>query len=218
MDTVLNLGMNDEVVVGLAEKTGNPRFAWDSYRRFLEMFGNVVLEIPRQFFEDELDDVKYDKNVFEDSDLTAEDFQVVAERFKQVYKDQNFDFPQDPFEQLRLAIGAVFQGWMGPRAVKYREVEKIRNLLGTAVNVQSMVFGNMGETSGTGVCFTRDPNDGSKSIFGEFLIDAQGEDVVAGIRTPKPISELGDIMPDVYAEFKRNTEILENHYGDMQGT
>lgn len=217
MDTVLNLGMNDDVVVGLAEKTGNPRFAWDSYRRFLEMFGNVVLDIPRSHFEDELDDVKYDKNILEDSELTAEDLQVVVERFKQVYKNMDLDFPQDPFQQLRLAIGAVFKGWMGARAVKYREVENIRNLLGTAVNVQSMVFGNMGETSGTGVCFTRDPNTGENEIFGEFLIDAQGEDVVAGIRTPKPISELEDIMPEVYAEFKRNTQILEKHYGDMQG-
>lgn len=216
MDTVLNLGMNDEVVVGLAQKTGNPRFAWDSYRRFLEMFGNVVLDIPRSEFEDELDDVKYDKNIFEDSELTAEDFQVVVEKFKQVYHNNNISFTQDPMEQLKLAIGAVFKGWMGSRAVKYREVENIRNLLGTAVNVQSMVFGNMGDTSGTGVCFTRDPNTGENEIFGEFLIDAQGEDVVAGIRTPKPISELEEIMPEVYAEFKRNTEILEKHYGDMQ--
>lgn len=217
MDTVLNLGMNDDVVIGLAEKTGNPRFAWDSYRRFLEMFGNVVLEIPRSHFEDELDDVKYDKNALEDSELTAEDFQALVDRFKKVYKDMGLDFPQDPFRQLRLAIGAVFKGWMGPRAVKYREVENIRELLGTAVNVQSMVFGNMGDTSGTGVCFTRDPNTGANQIFGEFLIDAQGEDVVAGTRTPKSISELGDIMPEVYEEFKRNTQILEKQYGDMQG-
>jgi pyruvate,orthophosphate dikinase len=216
MDTVLNLGMNDLVVEGLAAKTGNPRFAWDSYRRFLEMFGNVVLEIPRTHFEDVLDDVKYDKDVFEDSDLTAEDLQVVVERFKKVYETMNLTFPQDEFEQLKLAIGAVFNGWMGPRAIKYREVENIRNLLGTAVSVQSMVFGNMGDTSGTGVCFTRDPNTGENEIFGEFLIDAQGEDVVAGIRTPRPISELEGIMPEVYAEFKRNTDILEQHYGDMQ--
>lgn len=217
MDTVLNLGMNDDVVVGLAEKTGNPRFAWDSYRRFLEMFGNVVLEIPRSHFEDELDDVKYEKNILEDSDLTADDLKVVVGKFKDVYQRQGLEFPQDPFQQLRLAIGAVFSGWMGARAVKYREVENIRNLLGTAVNVQAMSFGNMGDTSGTGVCFTRDPNTGENEIFGEFLINAQGEDVVAGIRTPKPISELQDIMPEVYDEFKRNTHILEQHYGDMQG-
>jgi pyruvate,orthophosphate dikinase len=216
MDTVLNLGMNDQVVRGLAAKTGNPRFAWDSYRRFLEMFGNVVLGIPRSLFEDELDDVKYEKGLYEDSDLQAEDFEELVTRFKKVYQTMDMDFPQDVFEQLNLAIGAVFQGWMGARAVKYREVENIRNLLGTAVNVQSMVFGNMGDTSGTGVCFTRDPNTGENYLFGEFLIDAQGEDVVAGIRTPKPISELQDVMPELYAEFKSNTEILEKHYGDMQ--
>ncbi|KAL3922563.1 MAG: hypothetical protein SGILL_002137 [Bacillariaceae sp.] len=216
MDTVLNLGMNDEVVVGLAKKTGNPRFAWDSYRRFLEMFGNVVLEIPRSHFEDELDDIKYEKDVNEDSDLTAEDLQELVQRFKKVYESMDLQFPQDVLEQLRLSIGAVFKGWMGPRAIKYREVENIRNLLGTAVNVQAMVFGNMGDTSGTGVCFTRDPNVGTQELFGEFLINAQGEDVVAGIRTPKPIAELKDVMPEVYDEFKRNTEILEEKFGDMQ--
>ena len=165
MDTVLNLGLNDQVVVGLAQQTNNPRFAWDSYRRFLEMFGNVVLNIPRSLFEDELDAVKYERNVWEDADLTAEDWQVVVQRFQQVYRQANWEFPQDVHEQLRLAIGAVFEGWMGPRAVKYRQVENIRNLLGTAVNVQSMVFGNMGDTSGTGVCFTRDPNNGAKEIM-----------------------------------------------------
>jgi len=216
MDTVLNLGMNDRVCEGLAKKTGNPRFAWDSYRRFLEMFGNVVLEIPRSHFEDQLDDVKYEKGLHEDSDLTAEDLKEVVKRFQKVYRDMDMTFPQDVLEQLRLAIGAVFGGWMGPRAVKYRQVENIRDLLGTAVNVQAMVFGNMGDTSGTGVCFTRDPNTGAKELFGEFLINAQGEDVVAGIRTPKPISELQDSMPEVYDEFKKNCEILERHYGEMQ--
>jgi len=216
MDTVLNLGMNDAVCEGLAENTGNARFAWDSYRRFLEMFGNVVLEIPRSLFEEEIDDVKYDKNVFEDSDLTVEDLREVVKRFKSVYAKENLTFPEDVMEQLSLAIGAVFKGWMGPRAVKYREVENIRNLLGTAVNVQAMVFGNMGETSGTGVCFTRDPNNGENTLFGEFLINAQGEDVVAGIRTPNPISELNNVMSNVYKEFKENTDILENHYADMQ--
>lgn len=216
MDTVLNLGMNDEVVEGLATKSGNERFAWDSYRRFLEMFGNVVLEIPRSHFEDEIDDVKYEKGIHEDSDLTADDLKEVVRRFKSVYDNMELSFPQNVYDQLKLAVGAVFKGWMGPRAVKYREVENIRNLLGTAVNVQAMVFGNMGETSGTGVCFTRDPNNGENKLFGEFLINAQGEDVVAGIRTPKPISELESVMPEVYAEFKSNTDILENHYGDMQ--
>ena len=216
MDTVLNLGMNDQVVEGLVTSTGNGRFAWDSYRRFLEMFGNVVLEIPRTLFEDEIDDVKYEKGVYEDSDLSIEDLQEVVKRFKAVYAKNGLSFPEDVFEQLSLAIGAVFKGWMGARAVKYREVENIRNLLGTAVNVQAMVFGNMGDTSGTGVCFTRDPNNGDNILFGEFLIDAQGEDVVAGIRTPKPIEELKEVMPDVYNEFKGNTDILENHYGDMQ--
>jgi pyruvate,orthophosphate dikinase len=216
MDTVLNLGMNDEVCAGLAKKTSNPRFAWDSYRRFLEMFGNVVLEIPRSHFEDKIDNLKYEKGVYEDSDLTADDLQELAQQFKQVYQTQGMEFPQNVQTQLRLAIGAVFNGWMGARAVKYRQVEGIRNLLGTAVNVQAMVFGNMGDSSGTGVCFTRDPNNGNKELFGEFLINAQGEDVVAGIRTPRPISELEGSMSQVYAEFKRNTEILEQHYGDMQ--
>merc|ERR1712151_465504 len=151
------------------------------------MFGNVVLEIPRTLFEDEIDDVKYEKGVYEDSDLSVEDLQEMVKRFKAVYAKNDLSFPEDVFEQLSLAIGAVFKGWMGARAVKYREVENIRNLLGTAVNVQAMVFGNMGDTSGTGVCFTRDPNNGENILFGEFLINAQGEDVVAGIRTPKPI-------------------------------
>jgi len=216
MDTVLNLGMNDQVVEGLALKTNNPRFAWDSYRRFLEMFGNVVLEIPRSMFEDELDDLKYEKGIEEDSDLSAEDLQEVVVKFKEVYQEMNLDFPQDVLQQLQLAIGAVFQGWMGPRAIKYREVENIRDLLGTAVNVQAMVFGNMGETSGTGVCFSRDPNIGTSELFGEFLINAQGEDVVAGVRTPRPISQLEDEMPEVYQEFRHNTQILEEKFGDMQ--
>eukprot|EP00584_Thalassiosira_punctigera_P004765 CAMPEP_0172543998 /NCGR_PEP_ID=MMETSP1067-20121228/14254_1 /TAXON_ID=265564 ORGANISM="Thalassiosira punctigera, Strain Tpunct2005C2" /NCGR_SAMPLE_ID=MMETSP1067 /ASSEMBLY_ACC=CAM_ASM_000444 /LENGTH=955 /DNA_ID=CAMNT_0013330493 /DNA_START=156 /DNA_END=3023 /DNA_ORIENTATION=+ len=216
MDTVLNLGMNDQVVEGLAKKTGNPRFAWDSYRRFLEMFGNVVLEIPRSHFEDELDDIKYEKGVDEDSDLSADDLQELVERFKGVYESMNLSFPQDVFEQLKLSIGAVFSGWTGPRAIKYREVENIRDLLGTAVNVQAMVFGNMGETSGTGVCFSRDPNVGTSELFGEFLINAQGEDVVAGVRTPRPIVEMKDVMPEVYEEFLQNTKILEEKFGDMQ--
>lgn len=216
MDTVLNLGMNDQVVEGLAKKTENPRFAWDSYRRFLEMFGNVVLEIPRSHFEDELDDIKYEKGVNEDSDLSAEDLQELVARFKDVYKTMNLSFPQDVYEQLKLSIGAVFNGWMGHRAIKYREVENIRDLLGTAVNVQAMVFGNMGETSGTGVCFSRDPNIGTPELFGEFLINAQGEDVVAGVRTPRPIAEMQDVMPEVYEEFVTNTKILEEKFGDMQ--
>lgn len=195
MDTVLNLGMNDNVCQGLSQKTNNARFAWDSYRRFLEMFGNVVLEIPRSLFEEEMDDIKYEKDVLEDADLSVQDLQEVVKRFKSVYKRQGLEFPQNALEQLKLSVGAVFKGWIGPRAVKYRQVENIRNLLGTAVNVQAMVFGNMGDTSGTGVCFTRDPNNGSKELFGEFLINAQGEDVVAGIRTPNPISELKDVMP-----------------------
>jgi len=216
MDTVLNLGMNDKVVEGLAKKTENPRFAWDSYRRFLEMFGNVVLEIPRSHFEDELDDMKYEKGVNEDSDLSAEDLQELVVKFKAVYESMNLSFPQDVYEQLKLAIGAVFNGWMGRRAIKYREVENIRDLLGTAVNVQAMVFGNMGDTSGTGVCFSRDPNIGTPELFGEFLINAQGEDVVAGVRTPRPIAEMQDIMPAVYQEFVENTKILEEKFGDMQ--
>lgn len=216
MDTVLNLGMNDVVVEALSAKTGNARFAWDSYRRFLEMFGNVVLGISRNEFEEELDNIKFEKGYFEDNELQVDDLKTVVSAFKEVYVKNKLSFPDDVYEQLRLAIGAVFGGWNGDRAIKYREVENIRNLLGTAVNVQSMVFGNMGQTSGTGVCFTRDPNNGKDELFGEFLIDAQGEDVVAGIRTPQPISELETAMPEVYAEFKTNTEILEKHYGDMQ--
>lgn len=216
MDTVLNLGMNDVVVEALATKSNNSRFAWDSYRRFLEMFGNVVLDLPRSDFEEEIDNIKYEKSYFEDSELTVDDLKEVVAAFKKVYEKNNLSFPLDVYEQLRLSIGAVFNGWNGDRAIKYREVENIRDLLGTAVNVQAMVFGNMGQTSGTGVCFTRDPNNGDNELFGEFLIDAQGEDVVAGIRTPQPISELATAMPDVYEEFNENTKILEKHYGDMQ--
>ncbi len=189
------LGMNDEVVEGLAKKSNNPRFAWDSYRRFLEMFGNVVLEIPRRLFEEEIDDIKTQFGISEDSDLTTAQLMLVVQKFKGVYAQMDLSFPDDVTEQLEHAIGAVFKGWMGDRAVKYREVENIRNLLGTAVNVQAMVFGNMGDTSGTGVCFTRNPNNGEKQLFGEFLVNAQGEDVVAGIRTPRPISELETVMP-----------------------
>ena len=216
MDTVLNLGLNDQVCAGLAEKTNNPRFAWDSYRRFLEMFGNVVLQIPRSHFETQMDMVKYEKNVLQDSELDVDDLKDIVNRFKKVYKDNNMEFPTNVHQQLRLAIGAVFDGWMGDRAVAYRQVENIRGLLGTAVNVQSMVFGNMGETSGTGVCFTRNPNTGERELFGEYLINAQGEDVVAGIRTPHPIADLAQSMPKVYEDFKANTEILESHYRDMQ--
>lgn len=216
MDTVLNLGMNDAVCAGLAAKTSNTRFANDSYRRFLEMFGNVVLDIPRSLFEDEIDDVKYERGIMEDSELSADDLMEVATRFKKVYERRDLVFPQDVMVQLELAVGAVFRGWMGARAVKYRQVEHIRNLMGTAVNVQAMVFGNMGDSSGTGVCFTRDPNTGENTLFGEFLIDAQGEDVVAGVRTPKPMSELKTLMPEVYDEFEGNCDILEHHYGDMQ--
>ena len=212
---VLNLGMNDDVCQGLAAKTGNDRFAWDSYRRFLEMFGNVVLDIPRSAFEDEMDDVKFERSVLEDSELSVEDLKTIVDRFKKVYVNNGLAFPENVLEQLKLAISAVFRGWMGPRAVKYREVESIRGLLGTAVNVQAMAYGNMGETSGTGVCFTRDPNSGTNELFGEFLIDAQGEDVVAGIRTPLPIAQLQDAMPEVYDEFQKNCDILEKHFCDM---
>lgn len=164
----------------------------------------------------EIDNIKFGKGYLEDSDLKVEDLKEVVSAFKKVYTNNNLSFPEDVNSQLRLAIGAVFAGWNGERAIKYREVENIRNLLGTAVNVQSMVFGNMGSSSGTGVCFTRDPNNGSNELFGEYLIDAQGEDVVAGVRTPQPISELKKDMPSVYDEFEQNTKILEKHYGDMQ--
>ncbi len=217
MDTILNLGMNDAVVEVIARKTGNPRFAYDSYRRFIQMFGNVVMEIPKDKFEHVFDGQKKKKKIKLDTDLTAQDLQqVIADYKKVVRKKAGKDFPQDPQVQLNMAIEAVFRSWYNPRAHTYRRMNKISDDLGTAVNVQTMVFGNMGETSGTGVGFTRDPATGAKEFYGEFLMNAQGEDVVAGVRTPVPIKELEKIMPEVYNQLREITTRLEKHYKDVQ--
>ncbi|WP_397547400.1 pyruvate, phosphate dikinase [Rhodothermus marinus] len=217
MDTVLNLGINDQVVEGLARRTNNERFAYDAYRRFIDMFGDVVMGVKHDYFEEVLDALKKEKGVKEDTELDAEALKELVRRYKEVYRQHTGSlFPEDPYEQLYKAINAVFESWNSERAVKYRQIHKIRGLLGTAVNVQAMVFGNMGERSGTGVCFTRNPATGEKELYGEFLINAQGEDVVAGIRTPKSISELKQIMPEVYEELLRLAELLERHYKNMQ--
>ena len=217
MDTILNLGLNDVSVEGLAESTGNPRFAYDSYRRFIQMFSDVVMEISKDKFEKILAEVKEQKGKQADTDLTAEDLKEVIGRYKTLYKqEKGSDFPQDPKKQLMEAITAVFRSWDNPRAIVYRRMHDIPSSWGTAVNVQMMVFGNMGDTSGTGVAFTRNPATGEKKIFGEYLINAQGEDVVAGIRTPKPISTLEEDMPEIYQQFMEIATKLENHYKDMQ--
>ncbi|WJX96057.1 pyruvate, phosphate dikinase [Trifolium repens] len=215
MDTVLNLGLNDEVVAGLASKSGE-RFAYDSYRRFLDMFGGVVLDIPHSLFEEKLEKLKYSKGVKHDTDLTANDLKDLVEQYKNVYIEAKGEkFPTDPKKQLELAVKAVFNSWDSPRANKYRSINQITGLMGTAVNIQSMVFGNMGNTSGTGVLFTRNPSTGEKKLYGEFLINAQGEDVVAGIRTPEDLETMKTCMPDAYEELVENCKILENHYKDM---
>ena len=211
MDTILNLGLNDEIVVGLAEKTGNPRFAYDSYRRFIQMFGDVVLGVPGERFEHVISDYKAQVNKLLDVEMSAEDWQEVISQFKAFT-----DFPQDPFEQLKRAVEAVFLSWYSPRAHVYREMNDISETLGTAVNVQAMVFGNFGEDSGSGVAFTRDPSNGENRFFGEVLFNAAGEDVVAGIRTPEPIEALRERMPDVYDELFTTQALLEKHYRDMQ--
>jgi len=217
MDTILNLGLNDEVVEGLARKTGNKRFAYDCYRRLIDMYGDVAMGIHHQYFENELEAIKKDRGVDQDIELDSGDLEELVERYKSVYEDHKGEpFPQDPEEQLRLAINAVFKSWDTPRAVKYRKINQITGLLGTGVNVQTMVFGNMGEHSATGVCFTRNPADGTKELYGEFLLNAQGEDVVAGIRTPLDIKEMKEVMPETYKELSGYTAKLEEHYKDMQ--
>jgi pyruvate,orthophosphate dikinase len=217
MDTILNLGMNDKVAEAVARKTRNPRFAYDSYRRFIQMFGNVVMEIPKNKFEHVFDRQKKKQGVKLDTELTAEDLkQVIAEYKKVVKREAGKDFPQEPKVQLEMAIEAVFRSWYNPRAQTYRRLNKISDDLGTAVNVQTMVFGNMGDSSGTGVGFTRDPATGAKEFYGEFLMNAQGEDVVAGVRTPVPIKGLEMIMPDVYNQLREITTRLEKHYKDVQ--
>ncbi|MDY6064997.1 MAG: pyruvate, phosphate dikinase [Finegoldia sp.] len=217
MDTILNLGLNDKSVIGLAKSTNNERFAYDSYRRFIQMFSDVAMEIPKILFENELTRVKEEKGYKDDTDLTTSDLKDLVEKFKEIYKQEmGEDFPQNPVDQLKLSVEAVFRSWNNPRAIVYRQLNNIDDNLGTAVNVQSMVFGNMGDRSGTGVAFTRNPATGENKLFGEFLLNAQGEDVVAGIRTPKTIDQLKEIMPEVYDQFHDIAKKLENHYHDMQ--
>lgn len=217
MDTILNLGLNDESVEGLAKLTNNPRFAYDSYRRFIQMFSDVVLGVDIAHFEGYLERYKHEKGYKLDTEMTADDWKEVVREYKAIVKKHtNNDFPSDPKEQLFLAIRAVFDSWNNQRAIVYRRLNKIPDDLGTAVNVQSMVFGNMGNDSGTGVAFTRNPSTGENELFGEYLINAQGEDVVAGIRTPQPIRVLKQDMPEIYRQFKEICELLERHYKDMQ--
>ena len=217
MDTILNLGLNEEVVEVLAKKSGNPRWAWDCYRRFIQMFSDVVMEVGKKYFEELIDKMKAEKGVTQDVELTAEDLKELADQFKAEYKEKiGEDFPTDPKTQLMEAIKAVFRSWDNPRANVYRRDNDIPYSWGTAVNVQMMAFGNMGETSGTGVAFTRDPATGEKHLMGEFLMNAQGEDVVAGVRTPQKIDQLKEVMPEVYEQFVGICHTLENHYRDMQ--
>ena len=218
MDTILNLGLNDEAVEGFAAKTGNPRFAYDSYRRFIQMYSDVVMEVNKSFFEKIIDELKEEKGIKYDTEMTVEDLKELVKRFKAVYSEHmnGEEFPQDPKEQLMGAVKAVFRSWDNQRARVYRQMNDIPSDWGTAVNVQAMVFGNMGDTSGTGVAFTRNPSTGEKGIYGEYLINAQGEDVVAGVRTPQPITKLAEDMPEVYEEFMAIATRLENHYRDMQ--
>jgi pyruvate, orthophosphate dikinase len=217
MDTILNLGLNDKSVLGLAQKTNNPRFAWDSYRRLIQMFGNVVMEIEHSHFEHILEKVKDTKGAKYDTDLTAEDLQQIVSEYKaKIKKVKGVDFPQDPTKQLYMAINAVFNSWNNYRAIRYREINNIKGLIGTAVNIQTMVFGNLGEDSGTGVCFTRNPSTGEAKFYGEYLMNAQGEDVVAGIRTPLPVSSLQKQNPTIYKELINICNKVEKHYRDMQ--
>ncbi|MBZ5696485.1 MAG: pyruvate, phosphate dikinase [Acidobacteriia bacterium] len=217
METILNLGLNEQSVEGLAKATGNDRFAWDAYRRLLQMYSSVVIGLPKEELEVKLRNLKNRLGVKDDTQVSAKDWRALVGEYKAYFKQKTGnDFPEDPVEQLWGAIGAVFESWMGEKAVTYRRVEKINGLLGTAVNVVQMVFGNTGENSGTGVCFTRDPSTGEKSFFGDFLLNAQGEDVVAGIRTPMHLQELSKSMPKVYQQLERVREKLERHYRDMQ--
>lgn len=217
MDTILNLGLNETVVEVIAKKSGNPRWAWDCYRRFIQMYSDVVMEVGKKYFEQLIDKMKEEKGVTQDIELTADDLKKLASEFKAEYKAKiGVDFPDDPKEQLFGAIKAVFRSWDNPRANYYRMQNDIPYSWGTAVNVQMMAFGNMGDTSGTGVAFTRDPATGEKKLMGEFLMNAQGEDVVAGVRTPMPIAKMAEVMPECYAQFQEICKTLENHYRDMQ--
>ena len=217
MDTILNLGLNEEVVETLAEASGNPRWAWDCYRRFIQMYSDVVMEVGKKYFEELIDKMKAEKGVKQDVELTAEDLKELAGQFKAEYKAKiGSDFPSDAKEQLVGAVKAVFRSWDNPRANVYRRDNDIPYSWGTAVNVQMMAFGNMGDDCGTGVAFTRDPATGEKGLFGEFLTNAQGEDVVAGVRTPMHISEMEEKFPEAFKQFKEVCDILEKHYRDMQ--
>ena len=217
MDTILNLGLNEDVVEVLADRSGNPRWAWDCYRRFIQMYSDVVMEVGKKYFEELIDKMKEEKGVKQDVELTAQDLKALAGQFKAEYKEKiGKDFPSDPKEQLMGAIKAVFRSWDNPRANVYRRDNDIPYSWGTAVNVQSMAFGNMGDDCGTGVAFTRDPATGENGLFGEFLTNAQGEDVVAGVRTPMHISEMEQKFPEAFVQFKKVCETLENHYRDMQ--
>ena len=217
MDTVLNLGLNDVAVNGLVKQTQNERFAYDAYRRLVQMFGNVVLGVEERKFEELIEEKKKSRNIKEDIDLTAEDLKELVSSFKElIKKEKGSEFPQDPFKQLDMARDAVFASWNNKRAINYRKINKIPDDWGTAVNVQAMVFGNMGNDSGTGVGFTRNPATGEKELYGEYLLNAQGEDVVAGIRTPQPLSRLKENMPRIYQELWEITQKLEKHYRDVQ--
>jgi pyruvate,orthophosphate dikinase len=217
MDTVLNLGLNGETLQGLVALTGNERFGWDAYRRFIQMFGRIVMEVSGERFDHALEAAKARHGAAQDTDLDAAALRALVDEFKAIVKtDTGRDFPDDPYEQLDLSIKAVFASWFGKRAQDYRKNQNIPDDLGTAVNVVTMVFGNMGDDSGTGVAFTRDPNTGEKALFGEYLTNAQGEDVVAGIRTAPKIAQMQQDMPDVYAEFQRIGQQLEKHYRDVQ--
>src|SRR5271163_4218729 len=217
MDTILNLGLNDESVEALAKRSNNPRFAYDSYRRLIQMFGNVVLEIPKAAFDEVFDAKKKQKKAQLDTGLDAKALkEVIAEYKKVVKKHTKHDFPQDSHDQLIMARDAVFRSWQNDRAKHYRRINSIPDDLGTAVNVQAMVFGNLGDTSGTGVGFTRNPSTGAKEFYGEFLLNAQGEDVVSGVRTPQPIAELESVLPQAYQQLRDITSNLEKHYRDMQ--
>src|SRR5580658_6923081 len=217
METILNLGLNDKSVQGIAKATKNDRFAYDAYRRFVQMYSSVVIGLPKEDLEARLRAMKSRLGVKDDTQVTADGWRQLVGEYKAYFKQKTGkDFPEDPVEQLWGAIGAVFESWMGEKAVTYRRVEKITGLLGTAVNVVQMVFGNTGDNSGTGVCFTRDPSTGEKIFFGDFLLNAQGEDVVAGIRTPLQLTELKKLMPKVYQQLERVRQTLEKHYRDMQ--
>ena len=217
MDTILNLGLNEDVVDVMSKRSGNPRWAWDCYRRFIQMYSDVVMEVGKKYFEELIDKMKEDRGVSQDVELTADDLKELASQFKAEYKAKiGRDFPTDPKEQLMGAVEAVFRSWDNPRANVYRRDNDIPYSWGTAVNVQMMAFGNMGDDCGTGVAFTRDPATGEKGLMGEFLVNAQGEDVVAGVRTPMPIAEMAEKFPAAFEEFNKGCAILEDHYRDMQ--